>query len=420
MTGPTLIKILLGEFYAKIDKLKNLVVRDAAFYDAPGKIKVAIGMRRTGKTYMVYQHILALLKQGILKTSILYINFEDDRLIPLNQQKLVELVDAFYALHPENHQGKCYLFFDEIQNVDDWALVMRRFIDSKDIEIFLTGSSAKLLSKEIATGLRGRSLATEIWPYSFGEYMRAGKSEVDRSLFDKTTHDILAHAFNTYMSNGGFPETVLFNPDVRRKVLQEYVDIVIYRDVIERHNIKNPTVIKRMIMAMIHNVGRPFSINKFYNELKSQGYAIGKEALYEYAAHLEDAYLIFSVSLYAQSMRKSQTASKKLYAIDPGLVRSLTFDYENDVGRLFENIVYLDLRRLGYQVNYYVTREGNEVDFLVQTQQGHKRLLQVAWNMDDAKTVQREERALREGMDELKVDGEIITLDSYLEKGVAP
>ncbi len=162
------LQIILGEFYDKTEYLlKTIVVRDAKFPEAENKIKVVIGMRRAGKTYFLYQHILKLLSEGVSRSCILYINFEDDRLLPLDQQKLGKFIDAFYALYPENHEKKCYLFFDEIHVIDDWQLVVRRLHNTKNAEIFLTGSSAKLLSKEIATSLRGRSLATEIWPYSF-------------------------------------------------------------------------------------------------------------------------------------------------------------------------------------------------------------------------------------------------------------
>src|SRR3972149_317251 len=204
-----MLQILLGEFYDKLTLVKDLVVRDARFPMAPNKIKVAIGMRRSGKTYFLYQQILNMLDEGVSKTAVLYINFEDDRLLPLNKRKLAQLVDAFYSLYPENHDRKCYLFFDEIQNVNNWPLVIRRLHDTKNAEIFLTGSSAKLLSKEIATSLRGRSLAIEIWPYSFNEFMRAKKIAIDCSLYDKKTQDRLTHAFHRYLSDGGFPETLL-------------------------------------------------------------------------------------------------------------------------------------------------------------------------------------------------------------------
>lgn len=418
MNEQALLQILLGEFRAKLNLLKDIVVRDAQFPEAPNKIKVAIGMRRAGKTYFLYQQIIKMIEEGVDRSAILYINFEDDRLLPLDEQKLAKLVDAFYSLYPQNHDRKCFLFFDEIQNVNNWPIVIRRLHDSKNAEIFLTGSSAKLLSKEIATSLRGRSLAIEIWPYSFQEFIRAKKVIIDRSLYDKKAQDRLAEVFNNYLSGGGFPEIISYDSDVKQKTLQEYLDIVIYRDIIERHNIKNPTLIKYMILSMIHNVGKPFAVNKFYNDLKSQGYQIGKDILYEYADHLEDAYLAFSVSIYDKSIRKVQTNPKKLYAIDTGMVRALTLDYESDLGRLFENIVYLDLRRLGCKINYYLTSERYEIDFLAQTSRGHKKLFQVAWDVQDAKTREREERALQAGMRELSIDGEIITLDSYLSDGI--
>lgn len=413
-----LLEVILEEFQNKLKQLKSLVERETQFPEAPNKIKVAIGMRRVGKTYFVYQKILKLIDEGVNKQSILYINFEDDRLFPMNEKKLAELVDSFYSLFPENHDRKCFFFFDEIQNVSNWPLVIRRLHDTKNVEIFLTGSSAKMLSKEISTSLRGRSLAVEIWPYSFNEFIKAKKVSIDRSLYGKKTQDHLKQLFLDYLCEGGFPEITTYRPDVAQKTLQEYLDVAIYRDIIERHNIKHPSITKYMIMSMIHNVGKPFAVNKLYNDLKSQGHPIGKDTLYEYVDHIEDAYLAFTIGIYDKSVRKTHTNPKKLYAIDSGMVRALTLDYENDLGRLFENIVYLDLRRLGCKINYYLTNERYEVDFLAQTSRGHKKLFQVAWDTQDASTIEREERALKAAMKELKIDGELITLDSYLRKGI--
>ncbi len=413
-----ILPILLGEFYAKLERLKDLIPREARFPDAPSKIKVAIGMRRSGKTCFLYQQIHKLLNEGVSRQSILYINFEDDRLLPLTEERLANLVDAFYALYPENHDRKCTLFFDEIQNVENWPIVIRRLHDSKNAEIFLTGSSAKLLSKEIATNLRGRSLAVEIWPYSFQEFLLAKQVSVRLDLYDQKTRDLLAKHFNAYLSEGGFPEIVSFELDVKQKTLQEYLDVAIYRDIVERYLIKHSTVVKYMILSLIHNVGRPFSVNKLYHDLKSQGYQIGKDILYEYVEYIEDAYLAFSVPLYDKSVRKVHTNPKKNYAIDPGIARALTLDYENDFGRLFENIVYLDLRRLGCSVHYYLTSKRYEVDFLAETSRGRKKLFQVAWDVDDPKTLEREVRALEAGKEELGIEGELITLESYLQGGI--
>lgn len=418
MDESSVLPILLGEFQEKLQLLGDIVIRDVQFPEAPNKIKVAIGMRRAGKTCFVYQKIQGLLREGLSRTAILYINFEDDRLLPLSEQRLARLVEAFYALYPENHDRKCYLFFDEIQNVPNWSIVIRRLHDTKNVEIFLTGSSAKMLSKEISTSLRGRSLAVEIWPYSFSEFLVAKKATMDRSLYDKKTQDRLTQLFRAYLSEGGFPEITSFQPDVKQRTLQEYLDVVLFRDIIERHDVKNPILIKYMILSMLRSVGRPFSIHKFYNDAKSQGYQMGKDILYEYAGYIEDAYLAFFVPLYDQSIRKAQTNPKKLYAIDPGMVRALSLDYESDWGRLFENIVYLDLKRLGCTVHYYLTAERYEVDLLAQTPRGHKKLFQVTWDMQDPKTLEREERALQAGMKELKVEGEIVTLDSYLRHGI--
>lgn len=228
-------------------------------------------------------------------------------------------------------------------------------IRSAIVEIFLTGSSAKLLSKEIATSLRGRSLATEIWPYSLNEFLVAKKMNIDSPSFGKKTQDQLRSVFLGYLQDGGFPEVVNYTPEIRQRTLQDYIDIVIYRDIIERYLIKNAALIKYMIMTMIHNVGKPFTINKFYNDAKSQGYQVSKDALYDYADYL---------------------------------------------------------------INYYLTDERYEVDFLIQDRSGNKQLLQVRWDMNDKNTLEREERALEAAKKELNIPGKIITLASYLREGI--
>jgi len=413
-----ILLVILSEFYSKLESLKALIPRKAEFAEAANKIKVAIGMRRAGKTFFIYEHILDLLSQGISREQILYINFEDDRLEFLEKKQFSKLVDAFYSLYPQNHDKKCYLFFDEVQNIEGWAQVVRRLHDTKNAEIFLTGSSAKLLSKEIATNLRGRSLSTEIWPFSFEEFLVAQNISIDRTLFGNKTRDLLFKTFQNYLTVGGFPEVSNYTTDVRQQTLQEYVDIVIYRDIIERHKISNPALIKHMIISMLHNVGRPFSVNKFYNESKSRGYETGRAILYEYAEYIEDAYLAFAIPIYDSSFRKKQTNPKKLYAIDTGLVRSLTLDYDRDLGRLFENIIFLELRRLRCEVSYYLTEERKEIDFIVQTPRGQKKFFQVVWDMEDRSTYKRESEALLAGMKELNIPGEILTLESYLQKGI--
>lgn len=418
MNEQTVLPLLLAEFHNKLASLRNQVLREATFPNVDNKIKVAIGMRRTGKTYFIFQTIAHLIQNGVSLSEILYINLEDDRLLPFTREKLAGLLDGFYSIYPENHEKKCYLFLDEIQNVDDWAIVIRRYFDSKDVDMYLTGSSAKLLSKEISTSLRGRSLATEIWPYAFNEYLVAKKNVINKTLYGSKTRDQLMQAFRQYLEVGGFPEVTSYDQSAREQTLQDYVTIVTYRDIVERHNIANPAIIKYMIVSMIANVAKPFSINKFYNDLKSQGYKINKDCLYDYTQHIEDAFLAFSVPLYSESIRKVQVNPKKIYAIDTGLIRAMTLDHTKDLGRLFENLIYLDLRRQGLIIHYYLTKERYEVDFLVQTRQGKRELIQVTWDMVDHETKIREERALAAAINELNIPGRIITLDSYLRDGL--
>ena len=266
--------------------------------------------------------------------------------------------------------------------------------------------------------MRGRSLATEIWPYSFDEYSVAKQITIDQSSIGKKKQDQLKIALQHYLQEGGFPEVVHYSREIRQRVLQEYIDLVVYRDIIERYNIKNASLIKYMILSMIHNVSKPFTINKFYNDLKSQGYKLNKDALYEYSNYIEDAYLLFSVPLFSKSIRKVQTNPKKIYAIDIGLIRALTLEHETNFGNLFENLIYLDLRRKDYLVYYYLTEQRYEVDFLIQDRQGNKQLLQVSWEVKDSKTMERESRALEIAKKELGLPGKIITLESYLREGI--
>lgn len=412
------LQILIEEFKDTITRVKTLIPRVAQFPNASNKIKVAIGMRRSGKTYFIYQSILEKINQGIPLSRILYLNFEDDRLQPLDMHKLAEILDAFYSQFPENHEYQCFFYLDEIQNIKNFETVLRRFFDTKNIDIYLTGSSAKLLSKEIATTLRGRSITTEIWPYSFNEYITANNISIDRSLYGNKTRDQLNQLFQQYLYQGGFPEVINYSPDIRQQTLQDYVEIVLYRDIVERYEISNLSVIKYMILSMIHNIAKPFSLNKFYNDQKSQGYKSSKDALYEYVSYIEDAYLLFSVPLYAKSLRKINTNPKKIYAVDTGLITAMTLSYETNFGNLFENLIYLELRRLGYRIHYYLTNDRYEVDFLIQSRQGKKYLIQVAWNLDNPETTAREMRALECAKKELGIEGEIITLDSYLQHGI--
>lgn len=411
-----LLASLRDEFEDKLKTLKeNTVPREVLFEALPNKISVFIGMRRTGKTVFMFQKILALIQQGISISQIFYVNFEDDRLLTPNPQILSAMIDAFYSMYPENHDRHCYLFFDEVQNVTNWSQVIRRLFDSKKVSITLTGSSAKLLSKEIATSLRGRSLSTEIWPFSFQEFLLAKKIDFSKKIIGQRSYDNFKKHLITYLQFGGFPDTTSVSLDIQHQILQDYVNVVVMRDIIERHGITNITLIRYLIKALIRNVGSPFSVNKFFNDIKSQGISASKNTIYEYTEYLQDAYLLFTVPIFSESIRKVHTNPKKIYSIDTGLIGAYTLSLSPNYGHLFENLFYLDLRRKKHEIYYYITNEGHEIDFLSRDPLGKMHLWQIAWDVSDKDTMQREQRALTSAEKELKIQGTLVTPENYLE-----
>ncbi len=412
----TLLRTLLAEYETHFSRLEGATLRSAHFPDLPGKIKVAIGMRRVGKTYFLWQAIQNRIQQQKVPIErILYLNFEDDRLLPCTQEKLAQLLEAFYQIYPENYDHPCYFFLDEIQNVENWALVIRRFQDSRKVDIYLSGSSAKLLSKELATALRGRSIAVEIWPYSFEEYLHAYDLKLKEGPLNQRNYDRLFQYLDQYLIRGGFPETIAIDEIYRRQILQDYVELVILRDIVERYQIKNISLLKSLIQNLIKNNACLFSVNKFVNDAKSQGFLSSKNTVYDYLMYLEDAYLIFPVSLFSESLRQVQSNPRKIYVIDTGLTQAYTLSLNKNYGHLFENMVFLDFKRQGAKIYYYLTQERYEVDFLIEDRQGHRKLYQVCWNTEDPDTLARETRALEAAKKELKIPGELITPRSYLE-----
>jgi predicted AAA+ superfamily ATPase len=410
----SIIENLLEEFYATLVETEQSVVRRFAFPKADKMIKVATGMRRAGKTTFLYQCIHHLLGQGIPLETILYINFEDDRLLPMDSSGMAQLIESFYSLYPENHHRRCYLFLDELQNVSEWQVVLRRFFDSKNCQIYVTGSSAKLLSKEIATSLRGRSLSIEIWPYDFNEYLVAHVVKKPEGPIGKIMLDTMGKHFLGFLNKGGFPAVQELSENVRKQTLQTYVETVIFRDVIERHHVTNIALLKYLTNTLLKNFASVFSVNKFYNDIKSQGYQAAKDTIYNYIGYLEDAYLIATVPVYTESLRRAQITPKKIYAVDNGLIQANIFSQSNNLGRLLENQVYLDLRRENKKIFFYTTKSGYEVDFVTESPEGKKEIIQVTWDMKDKTTRLREERALAEAEQELNIAGKIIDKEAYL------
>ncbi len=413
-----LLATLLEESFYAIEQARNCVPRTVRFPQSDQMIKVAIGMRRSGKTYTLYQKINQLLDQGIKKEQILFIDFEDDRLLPMNAKEMGQLLDEFYSIYPENHQKKCYLFLDEVQNIENWHQVVRRYFKSKDVELTITGSSAKLLSKEINTSLRGRSLSVEIMPYNFNEFRLAHNLPSPKHPFSRQTYDNANKQMIDFFNKGGFPAVQHMQPHDWRETLQGYVDSVILKDIIERHNVYNITLLKYLTKTLLINTAAPFSVNKFYNDIKSQGFKIGRETIYNYLDYIEDAFLIFNVPLYSESLRAQHTVPNKIYAVDNGLINAFSLKIKDIYHKFLENQVYLDLRYQGKDIFYYKTKDGYEIDFVTVDKSGERELIQVTWDMSDSKTAEREQRALEQAEQELGIKGRIITGREYAVRGL--
>lgn len=409
-----IVQTLQEEFRDTLALTEKSTPRDYQFPDAKNVIKVAVGMRRSGKTYFLFQTVRQLIKTGVQLEQILYVNFEDDRILPLDHKSMGKLIDAWYTVHPDNHNRCCYVFLDEVQNVDGWPLVLRRILDTKNVQIYVTGSSAKLLSKEIASSLRGRALAIEILPYSYMEYLSAHQLSPPAKPFGKKMLDQQRSYLLDYFRIGGFPGIQSMNEHEQLETLQNYVETVIFRDIVERHQIANVALLKYFISFLLKNISAPFSITKFYNDIKSQGYKVGKDTLYSYLTYLEDAFLIFSIPIFTESLRRVQTTPKKIYAIDNGLSIANTFNLSTNMGKLLENQVYLDLRRQGKKIFYYKTSDAFEVDFVTQDQKGNFELIQVVWDAENPETLERETRALRQAEKELGFKGKLIDWETYL------
>jgi len=407
-----LISQLIDDFYER--ELPALVRRDKDFYDIEGKADAVIGMRRAGKTWFCYQKITELLAAGIEKRRILYLNFEDDRLLSFDINHFQSVLDTYYGKYPEHRDTRCYFFFDEIQRIDHWETFIRRILDSENVQIYLTGSSSKLLSADIATSLRGRSLPIEIFPFSFAEYLRYhGLFSKKPKTFGIKTSSILCKAATDYLKIGGFPEVQNLEHNLRVEVLQGYIDAVLLKDIIERHGVCNITALKHLVRSVMASPGGIFSVNKFYNTLRSMAVKCTKNNLYNYLDHLVDAFVFSRVPIHSRSEKVRMINPAKLYTIDTGLLNAMAFRNSSDYGPLLENLVFMHLRRNGFDVEYVRSKDGFETDFFARNRiTGNANLIQVCWDISNKKTFKREVRGLKSAMAELGMDsGTIVTWD---------
>ena len=378
--------------------LPNLIEREKKIEtDIPIKRAISIiGPRRVGKTYFMYQLISNLIRKGVEKSRLLYVNFERESLTVCESADLSKLLKIFYEIYPENLEKKCYIFLDEIQNVANWEHFVRTTMDNRNIQIFISGSSSKLLSKEISTSMRGRALSHEIYPFSFREFLLAQNFNLEKYLSSSKKLALLNY-LSKYME-GSYPEVILYEKE-REKILSEILDVTIYRDIIERYFVKNIKALRLTITGVANSPY--FSVHKFSNYLKSLGIKVSKNTIYSYLEYLSDSMILYQLRKFSKSYKEIHQTIPKMYFVDNGF---LFIQGIRDVGRFMEGVVFVELIRRGLKINrdlFYYRSQDYEVDFVLKEGMDVKQLVQVSYASAMDEIEKREIKALMKASDML-------------------
>lgn len=380
-----------------------------------GKAIAVIGPRRGGKTTFLWQLLAGRAAAKTPREGLLYFNFEDERLAGMKAEQLQILVEEYYRLHPQwrDASRRAAWFLDEMQLVPGWEMFVRRIMDSEKVDVFLSGSSAALLSREVATSMRGRAMEALVLPFSFREFLRHRQCEPEKeiALLPKARRSALDAQLLAYLAEGGYPEAQGLDARARRELLRGYVDVALYRDVVERHAVSNPIALRWMIRQLLGNAGGSFSVQRFHNDLSSQGLPAAKNTLHAYLSHLQDAYLVVTLPIATASQRQRMVNPRKAYPIDPGLIAVFDRSGKANAGHALETAVLLELMRRGSEVAWVRTADGHEVDFLARHSDGTRELIQVCLAADEPGTETRELRALAGALKEhRKARATVITL----------
>ena len=355
------------------------------------EILVISGIRRCGKSTVLqqirHQHTHANY----------YLNFEDERLINFTVSDFQLLLETFIELF--NLEKTFY--FDEIQNIPEWERFVRRLYNEGN-KIYITGSNATLLSKELGTRLTGRYIPIEMYPYSFREFVTYQQSKLLNSKnYNTQEKGQLARLFIQYQTQGGIPDYVKYG---QLEYLQTLYQSIIYRDIIARYKLPNEKSIKELVFYLASHIGKEVTFNSL-RKLLNLG---STSTVSDYCSYLENSYLIFFINRYALSLKKQISHAKKVYFIDHALAHAVGFRFSEDSGRTLENIIFMQLKRLGKEV--YFHKENFECDFIIKTGFKITEAIQVCLHMDSEKTKQREYRGLLEAMEAHNLkDGLIIT-----------
>ena len=388
----TILRTLLYEW--KERKLPLILGRDIQLDTAPHQetkmATVITGFRRVGKTYMLYEAIEKLLKTHF-REEVVYINFEDERIISPKIELLTDLIPEVQAVYGKK---PAYLFLDELQFIPNWSKWVRRILDSENIQIYITGSSSKMSSRELPTELRGRAWEIKVYPLNFREFLRFKKESVDFKKLalvkDETAR--FHFLFDEYLTFGALPGVVLTPREKKQELLQAYFQTVVQRDIAERYRIDNNAALRTLLKLLLNS--SYITISKLHNSLKSIGIAVGKSTIDNYLSYIESSYFMNELYICSPKVLNQLQYPRKVYFIDCGFMTALSTKFSKNMGRLFENLIYHKLTKNHETVHYYKDEKGNEVDFAILEDGNTAVLYQVCFDLSDEETRSRELRSL--------------------------
>ncbi len=381
-----------------------------AFFSSNQVITIT-GPRRAGKSYIMRQMAKRLIEKGIKKENLLFVNFEDPRFTSLDTKLMEEIFEVYREfLFPTDTP---YIFLDEVQEVEGWEKWVRMMHELKKAKIVVSGSNAKLLSRELGTLLTGRHLDLTVFPLSFTEFLAFNKTEY-KSLLDIAGKEAeIRGLLRRYMEFGSFPEVTL--SEQKREIILKYFDDLLTKDLFRRFRIRKPQVMKSLIKYYLSNAGNLTTFSSIEKFLHASADTIEK-----FAGYFEDVYLIFFLKRFSFKVKEQEKSPRKVYSIDTGLSNAVGFRFSENIGRLAENIVFLELKRRQMQnpaieLFYWKDVHHREVDFLIKENTKVTELIQVCWDVSDERTKQRELRSLFKGMDELNKKEALVITDEFDE-----
>ena len=397
------IKTIIVEKQQEIKDIK-LLQRSELFEEQCNY--VLTGIRRAGKSYTLYQDMLKKMSDG--KASVedfLYVNFEDERIASIKASELGLILEAYWEMY---EQKRPYIYLDEIQNITGWEKFARRITESKH-HVMITGSNAKMLSKEITSSLGGSYIQRDIYPFSFAEYLRYYGVELDKNWeFNPKLRLTIIRHFNEYFYHGGFAES--FEQKNKREWLTSLYQKIVLGDIVERNRVRNPRVLRLLARKLADSVMQPTALKRLEHTIKSTGDSISQTVLKDYLGYMEDAYLIFSIPNLISPLTEQQTIVKRYFA-DNGILNNFLVNGET---KLLENIVAIHLNKLYHntedETRLYYYNKNVEVDFCIPEAE---LAIQVSYTIDNADTYDREVGALIKFLKVFKkYHGVIVTWDT--------